>query len=132
LKAAQILGTWLYRVAYNASMDRLRQRQTEPVPDEDTEDNKNLPRPAVFIEWQTPEIILMNNEHRTQMQATKSHLPHGLRVIFVLRDIEELSTRETAQVLGLEEGTVKGRLHRARLLLRERLSVYFLEYLSTS
>jgi RNA polymerase sigma-70 factor (ECF subfamily) len=82
------LGTWLYRVAYIASMDRLRQRQTELLPDEDTEDNKSLPLPAVLTEWQTPEKILLNNEHRTQMQAAMSHLPQGLRVVFFLRDIE--------------------------------------------
>ena len=56
--------------------------------------------------------------------------PLGLRLVFVLRDIEGLSVRETAETLGLSEAVVKTRLLRARLELREALSVYFAERLS--
>jgi RNA polymerase sigma-70 factor (ECF subfamily) len=59
------------------------------------------------------------------MERAIGELPPKLRAVFVMRELEELSTEETAQALGLSEQAVKTRLHRARLLLRERLSRYF-------
>jgi RNA polymerase sigma-70 factor (ECF subfamily) len=59
------------------------------------------------------------------MERAIGELPPKLRAVFVMRELEELSTGETAQALGLSEQAVKTRLHRARLLLRERLTGYF-------
>jgi RNA polymerase sigma-70 factor (ECF subfamily) len=61
------------------------------------------------------------------MDEAISELPEALRIVFILRDLEGLSTAETGEVLGLSDGAVKTRLHRARLWLRERLSAYFAE-----
>ena len=70
---------------------------------------------------------MLNRELRTVLDAALDTLPESLRTVFVLRDIEGLSTAETAAALGLTETNAKVRLHRARLALRERLSGYFTE-----
>jgi RNA polymerase sigma-70 factor (ECF subfamily) len=67
----------------------------------------------------------MSQEARQYLDAAVEKLPHSLRVVFLLRDIENLSTLETAEVLGMSETAVKTRLSRARMRLRETLSGYF-------
>jgi len=124
------LGTWLYRVAYNASLDRLRRRREEPLPADEPEDEAGeaIPLPRSLVEWTvTPEQRLADGEVAAELDRAIGELPESLRVVFLLRDIDELSTHDTAEALGLSEGAVKVRLHRARLALRERLSVYFSE-----
>lgn len=127
------LSTWLYRVAYNASLDYLRARQTLsfPIDQETAEESEAAPMPQVFVEWKTPESILLDGESLELLNRAIRSLPHSLQIVFVLRDIEGLSTDETAEILTLKVGTVKVRLHRARLALRERLSTYFEESQST-
>lgn len=123
------LGTWLYRVAYNASIDRLRKRRlTQPLADETSAEDDAPFMPAILIDWsQAPESLFDSGETQAQLEAAVGHLPERLRGAFILREIEGLSTAETAAVLGITEGAVKVRLHRARLLLREELSGYFTE-----
>ena len=121
------LGTWLYRVAYNASIDRLRrQRPTQPLADDAQADDAAPFMPALLIDWsQAPEALFDSGETQTQLEDAVSRLPERLRSTFILREIEGLSTAETAAVLSITVGAVKVRLHRARLLLREELSGYF-------
>ncbi len=124
------ISTWLYRIAYNASHDRLRVKLEEPLPDDDaqSDDDQPLPHPKTIIEWRwLPEEILANQEMRQELDKAVNSLPENLRVVFLLRDIDELSTEETAEAVGISSGAVKVRLHRARLELRERLSEYFAE-----
>jgi RNA polymerase sigma-70 factor, ECF subfamily len=123
------LGTWLYRIAYNAALMRLRRRQLrtesydEPLA---TEDGESLPRQ--LVDWGSiPDDLLLNKELHTVLAAALAKLPETLRSVFVLRDIEGLSTLETAEALSLTETNVKVRLHRSRLALREQLSGYFAE-----
>lgn len=121
------LGTWLYRIAYNAALMRLRKRRV-PTQSLDeprvTEDGEQMPRQ--FIDWsRLPDELLLTDELHGILEAALRALPASLRSVFVLRDIEGLSTLETAQALGLTETNVKVRLHRARLALREKLSGYF-------
>jgi RNA polymerase sigma-70 factor (ECF subfamily) len=121
------IGTWLYRVAYNASADRLRRKEENPLPTEDgdAEDELPLPMPQNFVEWQTPEAFLEGAEEQQLLAEAVGNLPQALHTVFLLRDIEGLSTAETAEVLGIGEPLVKVRLHRARLLLREKLALNF-------
>jgi RNA polymerase sigma-70 factor (ECF subfamily) len=116
------LATWLYRVAYNASLDRLRaQRRLLPVPEDEAE--AALPLPSTLVAFsRSPDAMLRDAETRKALEAAVAGLPHPLRVAFLLRDVEGLSTAEAAEALGLSETNLKVRLHRARLLLRERLS----------
>jgi RNA polymerase sigma-70 factor (ECF subfamily) len=125
-------GTWLYRVAYNASLDRLRRRTDEPLPPDepeaDSETGEAVPLPRSIVDWTTtPERWMSDREVSAELDRAIGELPQSLRVVFLLRDIEGLSTEDTAEALGLTEGAAKVRLHRARLALRERLSVYFAE-----
>ena len=121
------LGTWLYRIAYNVALMRLRKRSIltasidEPVA---SAEGDELPRQ--LVDWGSlPDDVVLNGELRGALEEAVSTLPAGLRAVFVLRDIEGLSTADTAQVLELTESNVKVRLHRARLSLREKLTHYF-------
>jgi len=129
-EARSKLGTWLYRVAYNLSIDRLRKtRPTEPLADESNFDDIDF-MPAVIVDWNfAPETMLAQRETRRALSEAIDALPQKLHTTFVLRELEKLSTAETAIVLGIKPGTVKVQLHRARLELREHLSSYFQERL---
>lgn len=121
------LGTWLYRIAYNAALMRLRRRRPPTFSlDEPWETDEGELAPRQFIDWTAlPDDMLLNKELRSVLEAALQTLPPSLRSVFVLRDIEGLSTAETAEALELTETNVKVRLHRARLALREKLTGYF-------
>ncbi len=119
------IGTWLYRVAYNEAM--MRVRRSRPQVELDDADDIDV-MPAKLVDWQTiPDQVLSSVEASAEMQRAIDALSPGLRSVFVLRDVEEMSTAETARILNLSEAAVKVRLHRARLTLREKLSAYFEE-----
>lgn len=128
-KGRSSLSTWLYRIASNASLMRLRKKRPDTVSVDEPlilEAGESLPRQ--LADWSSlPEDELLNSESRQVMDEAISQLPESLRIVFILRDIEGLSTAETGEVLDLSDGVVKTRLHRARLWLRERLSTYFAE-----
>jgi RNA polymerase sigma-70 factor (ECF subfamily) len=121
------LGTWLYRVAYNLSIDRLRKRQPLfSLADEG--DFESIPMPAVLTDWQeAPETWLDSTELSAELDRAIASLPAKLKAVFILREIEGNSTAECSQVLAISESAAKVRLHRARLLLRERLAEYVME-----
>ena len=123
------LSTWLYRIASNASLMRLRKRQPAAVSvDEPLVLDAGDSVPRQLVDWSNlPEDELLSAESRQVMAEAVSELPEALRIVFILRDLEGLSTAETGEVLGLSNGAVKTRLHRARLWLRERMSAYFAE-----
>ena len=121
------IATWIYRIAYNTSIDRLRQRKEDPLPQQAVDESLPLPMPTLLVEWLTPEKILLGEEGEGVLANAISKLPETLRAVFILRDIDELSTEETAQILEITPGAVKVRLHRARLQLREFLAGYFYE-----
>ncbi len=126
-EARSSLSTWLYRIASNAALMRLRRKEPEQVSvDEPVErdDGELIPR-QLFDFCCLPEEDLLREEARAEMQRAVDELPPSLRSVFVLRDIEGLSTEETAEALDLSVSAVKSRLMRARLKLRERLSQYF-------
>jgi RNA polymerase sigma-70 factor (ECF subfamily) len=136
LKAYQNLGqfqgqskfyTWLVRIAVNEALMRLRRRRPERMVslDEDvkTEDD-SVPREVA--DWSpNPEQQYSQAELKDILTRTIQGLPPGFRTVFVLRDVEGLSTEEAAEALDLSIPAVKSRLLRARLQLRERLSRYF-------
>lgn len=120
-------STWLVRIAVNESLMRLRKRKTSKTVsmDEDVQTEEgSIPRD--FAEWRpNPEQLYGQSELADILRKTIQGLPPGFRTVFTLRDIENLSTEETAEALGLSVPAVKSRLLRARLQLRERLSRYF-------
>lgn len=124
------LSTWLYRIAYNhALMLNRRRHPEEPLPEEEGP----LPLPAALVDWSDlPEQHLLSAEAQEALQTAIASLPASLSAAFILRDMEGLSTADCAQVKGISEAACKVRLHRARLLLRERLSDYFSEWVGRS
>ncbi len=123
-------STWLIRIAVNESLMRLRKRKTSKTVsmDQDVQTEEgSIPRD--FAEWRpNPEQIFGQSELGEILRKTIQGLPPGFRSVFTLRDIENLSTEETAEALGLSVPAVKSRLLRARLQLRERLSRYFRQH----
>lgn len=125
------LGTWLYRIATNNGLMRLRRRETptvplDPSPDAEVE-GEFWPQQLQDWNWE-PEAVTLTDELRRAMDEAVATLPDSLRAVFVLRDQEGLSTHEAAEVLGITPSNLKVRLHRARLMLRERLMGYFSEH----
>jgi RNA polymerase sigma-70 factor (ECF subfamily) len=124
------LRTWLYRIAYNAALMRLRRVQPETVSVEagGVNGDDGLPVPRQLFDWCClPEADFDTQEARDQLEAAIQSLPPTLKVVFVMRELEGLSTEAAAEALGLTPEAVKTRLHRARLRLREQLSAYFTE-----
>jgi RNA polymerase sigma-70 factor (ECF subfamily) len=120
-------STWLIRITVNESLMKLRkQRSIKEVSfDPDIHSEEGAP-PIDLTDWTPdPEELYRRSELRSILRSELQELRSSLRVVFVLRDIEEFSTEQTAEVLGLTCAAVKARLCRARLLLRERLSKYF-------
>src|SRR5438552_4205367 len=119
--------TWLVRIAVNEALMKLRRRRSDKTVslDEDvvTEEG-SMPREVA--DWSpNPEQLYGQSELGDILKKTIQGLPPGFRAVFVLRDVEGLSTEETAEMLGLSIPAVTSRLLRARLQLRERLARYF-------
>jgi len=125
------LSTWLYRIATNEALMHLRRKRPQTFSIENPEYSDEAEQePVQIVDWCClPEQELMSAEARARMDAAIEKLPSSLRVVFVLRDIQGLSTREVGEVLDLSETAVKTRLSRARLRLREDLSSYYAERL---
>ncbi len=119
--------TWLVRIAVNEALMRLRKRRNAKTVsmDEDVETEEGS-MPREIADWTPdPEQQYRQAELGDILQKSIQGLSPGFRTVFVLRDIEGLSTEETAEMLGLSVPAVKSRLLRARLQLRERLNRYF-------
>jgi RNA polymerase sigma-70 factor, ECF subfamily len=119
--------TWLVRIAVNEALMKLRKRRNDRTVslDEDVETEEGS-MPREVADWSpNPEQLYGQSELGDILKKTIQGLPPGFRTVFVLRDVEGLSTEETAEMLGLSVPAVKSRLLRARLQLRERLARYF-------
>ena len=119
--------TWLVRIAVNEALMKLRRRRSDKTVsiDEDVETEEGS-MPREVADWSpNPEQLYGTSELGDILKKTIQGLPPGFRTVFVLRDVEGLSTEETAEMLGLSIPAVKSRLLRARLQLRERLAKYF-------
>jgi RNA polymerase sigma-70 factor (ECF subfamily) len=129
------LGTWLHRIAVNAALMRLRSKKRRPEESIDDllpgfrEDGHARIQPR---DWSPSALQLVEKrETREFVRTCIDRLPEMYRVVLLLRDIEELDTSQTAEVLGVSEGVVKVRLHRARHALRRLLADRFGEGLSS-
>jgi RNA polymerase sigma-70 factor, ECF subfamily len=124
------ISTWLYRIAANEALMLMRKRKPTIPVDESPEEDEEGFRPIQFTDWCClPEQEFLTDESKKQLDFAIQRLPDTLKVVFLLRDIEGLSIRETSEALGLTETAVKTRLLRARLHLRETLSGYYGERL---
>jgi len=128
-REASSVATWILRIATNHALKVLRKRRGLPtvlidVPAGDEADSyAAMPHPEFIAQWRDgPEQLAQQREARELIEIALAELPEKYRVVFVLRDVEGLSVKETAEALGLTEANVKVRLLRARLDLRERLT----------
>ena len=130
-KSRSSFSTWLYRVAANAALTKLRQRSKKEKSEGEFLDEVYSVQEAAhaqskLVDWSDrPAERLLNEEARQVMDEAIGELPEIYRVVFVLRDVEGLPATEVAEILDISVPAVKSRLHRARLYLRNRLSDYF-------
>lgn len=115
-------STWIYRIATNAALMKARARKNNlvsldhPTEDPDAQSAWELP------DWSaTPDEEIMTGETRRIMEDAIQALPPEQRAAFVLHDIQDLSSAETAQAMGITVSAVNSRLHRARVFLRDRI-----------
>src|SRR5271170_4002780 len=119
-------STWLVSIARNTALQRLRSQKNVESLDEDERNEEGDFRPRQVRSWQdNPEQGFSKSEIRQLVETGILALPAKLRVVVMLRDIEQLSTDEVARQLGLSVPAVKTRLLRGRLMLRESLSPHF-------
>jgi RNA polymerase sigma-70 factor (ECF subfamily) len=119
-------SSWLYRITANAAFAKLNQRKRAaavsiddvlPVVEEKASDGPS--------EWfQKPDVALFSQETRSALEDAINGLPDDFRTVVILRDVQDLSNQEVADILNLSIPAVKSRLHRARLALRRRLGEY--------
>jgi RNA polymerase sigma-70 factor (ECF subfamily) len=130
-KAESTFSTWLYRIATNASLMKYRKRRDGHVSLEQSQSNNEGSETLQLPDWtQQPAQDLLDAETREIMAEGIQRLPEELRTVFVLRDVQDMSNAEVADVLGLSVAAVKSRLHRARRSLRDWLDRYFRDRLS--
>jgi RNA polymerase sigma-70 factor (ECF subfamily) len=118
--------TWLVRIAANEALMRLRKRRPNQFSLDEPIEGKDDVMPREIEDWgPSPEQRYAQTEMQEILNEVIEKLEPNFRTVFVLRDVEELSTEETAQALGISVPAVKSRLLRARLSLRQKLSRYF-------
>lgn len=118
-------STWLYRIVVNHCLMMARSESQRDKFHSIDEEEFNFEEPEVKHWADLPEDKLLNDELKQLMDNAIQKLPADYRIVFTLRDIEGLSTQETAETLGITVPAVKSRLHRARLFLRNELKPYF-------
>jgi RNA polymerase sigma-70 factor, ECF subfamily len=121
-------STWLLRIATHAALKVIRKRKGLNLVslEESTEagqDSDSIPHPEYIADWrQSPETLVHNSEIKRLLDDALSQLDEKHRMVFLLRDVEGMSIKETAEALGLSEANTKVRLLRTRLQLREILT----------
>lgn len=118
-------STWLYRIATNLAIDELRRRRRRakfsffPVADTAQTEETSIPIPDTR---HCPEQAFETKEKAECLELAIGSLSEKYRLAFILKEVQGLSYEESAQVLNISVGTVKSRIHRAKLLLREKLA----------
>lgn len=118
--------TWLVRITVNQALMKLRKRRRREISFDDPLETEESFMPRQIEDWgPSPEVRFSQEQLGRFLAAAITELSIGLRVVFQLRDVEELSIEQTAELLGLSKAAVKSRLLRARLKLREKLQEHF-------
>jgi len=124
------LGSWIYRIATNTALNKRRGKRLELetpledlLPTFEPDGHRSGDRTYLLADWsQNPEEELLAGERRRVLEQAIDSLPDHYRVVLVLRDVEDLSNEEVAAILEEPVSSVKSRLHRARMVLREQLT----------
>lgn len=121
--------TWIYRIATNASLMKLRRKKIVYTEFPDNPDLEKSIENTAFVDWsQDPTANVQDKELKSILDKSINELPEIYRTVFIMRDLEYLSIKETSKILEIGEENVKIRLRRARLYLRDKLSNYFEEH----
>jgi len=127
-------SSWVYRITLNTSYMKLRSKKKEPnisIDELMPSFNKAGFQQEKIQDWsENTEALMFNTETRDVINKAVDLLPEKEKVVFLLRDVEGLSTEKTGEIMNLTIPAVKSRLHRARLFLRKKLSYYFEEFSS--
>jgi len=123
------LSTWIYRVTTNAALIKRRGKRAqlqvsleEHLPTFKEDGHRDGERSYLLADWsQNPEAELLDGEARAILSSAIEGLPETYRAVLVLRDVEELSNEEAAEILGESVASIKSRVHRARMALRRCL-----------
>ena len=130
------LSSWIYRITFNTAMSRLRQHRSERVAEQERDralasfeasasDAGALRKPADPADWSNmPDEEMLRAELRGALEVAVRELPEIYREPVILRDLQGLTTEEASTRLKLKDQTLKSRLHRGRLLLREKLQAF--------
>jgi RNA polymerase sigma-70 factor (ECF subfamily) len=124
------LSTWIYRIGVNAALLKRRGKRVElevlledHLPTFREDGHREGDRSMLLADWSdTPEEELLTRETRLTVRRLIASLPEPYQVVLLLRDLEELSNEETAAIVGESVASVKSRLHRARMALREQVT----------
>ena len=124
------LGSWIYRITTNSALNKRRGKRHEletslegHLPAFKEDGHREGERSFLLADWsQNPERELLAGEARQTLERALDALPERYRAVLTLRDVEELSNEEVAELIGESVGSVKSRLHRARMALREELT----------
>jgi RNA polymerase sigma-70 factor (ECF subfamily) len=127
------LGTWIYRITMNAALNKRRGKRAEVevsledhLPRFREDGHREGDRSVLLADWsRTPEEELLSVEGRAAVRRAIDALPDHYRAVLILRDVEGVSSEEAAEALGESVASVKSRLHRARMALREQLTLTF-------
>lgn len=131
-RAESKFSTWLISIALNEARSRLRRQATVRMESLDDTEEGSAVSPALLRDWrEIPSQALERRETREMIREAVTGLPETYRQVFLLRDMEELSVAETAEVLNISISLVKVRLHRARILLQKHLSPLLKQVSST-
>jgi RNA polymerase sigma-70 factor (ECF subfamily) len=118
-------STWLLRIAANQSKNRIKYLSRRPTDggevDEAAQAVAGTPGPIAHAQIDGPDTLLEAAELESLMQQAIASLDEEHRLLVILRDVEELSYQEIGEITGLPEGTIKSRLHRARMAIKEVL-----------
>ena len=125
-------SSWVYRITLNASYMKLRNRKKEQYVSLDefmpAFNNAGFQNEKITDWSENTESLLFSNETKGVIEKAVDQLPEKEKVVFILRDVDGLSTEKVGEILDLTVPAVKSRLHRARLFLRKKLSNYFDEF----
>jgi RNA polymerase sigma-70 factor (ECF subfamily) len=122
LREPERVRPWIFRIAKNACLMKRRKSVFAPT-HELSLDEAHDDRPMEIGDWsKLPDDELLRHELSDALHRAVGELPENYRAVVLLRDLEELSTEETAQILGLTLDVVKTRLHRGRMALRQKLA----------
>jgi RNA polymerase sigma-70 factor (ECF subfamily) len=124
------VGSWIYRITTNAALNKRRGKRSEVesplddlLPTFKPDGHREGDRAFLLADWsQNPEKELLAGETRAVLQRALEDLPERYRAVVILRDLEGVSNEEAAEMLGESVASVKSRLHRARMALREQLT----------